>query len=394
MQRHSETHPWITFALPNLTDQWRTWQLFGEAASKCEHLAGSPVKPGTAQEMLQVSLIKGAHATTAIEGNTLSEDDVASIAAGTRTMPPSQQYQETEVVNVLHALRDLDDAIENNRPLPLNRQRICDINRMLLDGTDLAEGVVPGEVRSHEVIVGGGVYRGAPAEDCARLLDRLCAWLNGPDFSPADPDQQRAMGFTKAVMAHVYLAWIHPFGDGNGRTARLVEAQILAQSGFVPMPGINLLSDHYNKTRDKYYRLLNEASRREPTGDLRPFIHYAMQGFVDGIRGQIEKVRADQLDSAWRNHVFATTGDLPHTETTERRRALVFALSAGNPTPAAGIPRLTTELAFAYGPKSKKTVTRDLNALKSLHLIRKVGRGWVANQRIMEGFLPPVHAGE
>jgi len=87
-------------------------------------------------------------------------------------------------------------------------------------------------------------------------------------------------------------------------------------------------------------------------------------------------------------------GDLPHTETTERRRVLVFALSADNPTPAVGIPRLTTDLAFTYGPKSKKTVTRDLNALQALNLIRKVGRGWVSNQRIMEGFLPPVHAGE
>lgn len=52
----------------------------------------------------------------------------------------------------------------------------------------------------------------------------------------------------KAVVAHLYLAWIHPVGDGNGRTARLVEFQILLSSG-VPSPAAHLLSNHYNQTR-------------------------------------------------------------------------------------------------------------------------------------------------
>ena len=40
----------------------------------------------------------------------------------------------------------------------------------------------------------------------------------------------------RAMMAHLYLAWIHTFGDGNGRTARLLEFLILARSGKVPLP--------------------------------------------------------------------------------------------------------------------------------------------------------------
>ena len=78
----------------------------------------------------------------------------------------------------------------------------------------------------------------------------------------------------KAVVAHLYIAWIHPFGDGNGRTARLLELQILLGAGF-PVPTCQLLSNHYNQTRTEYYRELDLAShRRSPT----EFLVYALEG--------------------------------------------------------------------------------------------------------------------
>ncbi|WP_433223897.1 Fic family protein [Dactylosporangium sp. CS-047395] len=47
------------------------------------------------------------------------------------------------------------------------------------------------------------------------------------------------LAMIKAMLAHLYLAWIHPFGDGNGRTARLIESQLLLQAG-VPVPAANV----------------------------------------------------------------------------------------------------------------------------------------------------------
>ena len=91
-------------------------------------------------------------------------------------------------------------------------------NELILKGTQLREGVVPGKIRTESVVVGN--YRAAPAEDCEYLLDRLVAWLNGPIFVSSDPEIQFALILAKAVYAHLYIAWIHPFGDGNGRTAR------------------------------------------------------------------------------------------------------------------------------------------------------------------------------
>ena len=99
------THPWITF---EATDVNRVtpaeWMLLGEARSKCEHLAGVPLEPAVAQRLYIVTLVKGAVGTTAIEGNTLTEDQVLGIIEGSYKAPPSRQYQEQEVRNVIDAL--------------------------------------------------------------------------------------------------------------------------------------------------------------------------------------------------------------------------------------------------------------------------------------------------
>jgi Fic family protein len=100
------------------------------------------------------------------------------------------------------------------------------------------------------------------------------------------------------VVAHLCLAWIHPFGDGNGRTARLVEFQILLGAG-VPTPAAHLLSNHYNQTRTEYYRQLDRASKSG--GEIVPFIEYAARGFVDGLREQLHKIRDQQWDVSWRS---------------------------------------------------------------------------------------------
>ncbi len=60
-----------------------------------------------------------------------------------------------------------------------------------------------------------------------------------------------ATGVLKAIVAHLYIAWIHPFGDGNGRTARMVEFKICLSSG-IAVPAGHLLSNHYNETREAY----------------------------------------------------------------------------------------------------------------------------------------------
>ena len=361
--------------------------LVGEARSKCEHLAGAPLKPDVAQQLYGVTLVKGALATTAIEGNTLTEDQARGILDGSYKAPPSRQYQEQEVRNLLEALQGLHNQIVAGETIQLTSELICEFDRQVLKETQIRPGVVPGVIRTESVVVGS--YRAAPAEDCEYLLDMLVDWLNGPTFvNDDDPEIQFALTLAKAVYAHLYLAWIHPFGDGNGRTARLVEFAILAGCGYVPVPAAHLLSNHYNLTRDRYYRELDLASK--PGQTTLGFLSYAIEGFIDGIREAIAMVREQQIQVAWVNWVHERFALLPNTKASDRQRSLVLAMPMSKIVPRGDLEGLTPKIAKLYAGAGPRVLSRDLNRVENLDLISRRGRGYRANAEVVQAFLPPV----
>lgn len=252
----------------------------------------------------------------------------------------------------------------------------------------LTESVSPGLIRDYDV--GVGRYRGAPHEDCEYLLTKLCTWLNVEGLLPNE-ELKIASGVLKAIVAHLYLAWIHPFGDGNGRTARLVEFQLLLLSG-VPTAAAHLLSNHYNLTRTEYYRQLDLASKSG--GDVIPFIQYALQGLGDGLDEQLQTIRAQQFHVFWMNHVHSsfrqkvTPADL-------RRRQLVVDLSEETePVPIVQLRYVSPKIAEAYAGKTDRTIRRDLNALERMNLIRRSFEGVEIKRELMSAFLSPVIARE
>jgi Fic family protein len=395
---YQRSHPWLTFSLDLRSASFRTWLLLGEAASKCEHVHWALLRPDAANDLLQVYLVRGALATTAIEGNTLSEEQALGVANGTLRLPPSQEYLGREIENILAAFREIRDevfAVQPHAEIPLTVEKIKHYNRLILDDLDVEEGVEPGEIRTHSVVV--GTYRGAPAADCERLLSRLCRWLNSDDFRSEDAQLALPLAIVKAVVAHLYLAWIHPFGDGNGRTARLLELQILLSSGFA-MPTTQLLSNHYNATRSEYYRQLGAASA---TGSPLDFIHYAVEGFVDELRAQLDRIWSMQYADRWEQLVHQTFGEV-RSAPDRRRLRLVKDLSRISISPADGVGfpglkpvargelrHLSPQLAELYAGKTERTLTRDLDDLLRRELILRFEGGYVpASDRVL-AFMAP-----
>jgi len=332
-------------------------------------------------------LAKGVLATTAIEGNTLSEEQVNLLIEGKLNLPKSQKYLQQEIQNIIDVCnREAKQLLDPHRPQRgLSRELIQEYNRGVLNGLELSDGTVPGEIRTHSVVV-GNVYRGAPAADCEHLLERLCEWLNGNDFVPPEEELSIPFALIKAIVAHLYLAWIHPFGDGNGRTARLVEFHILFANG-IPLPAAHLLSDHYNMTRTEYYRELAKSSASG--GDVIPFIRYALQGFLDGIRKQIAGVRKQQMSVAWENYVFDCFRAVKSSPAQKRRRDLVFELTEhGDWADVSSVQMLTPHLAREYASAGDRMVQRDLNAVAKMGLIMRRHGKVKANKHIMQAFLP------
>lgn len=389
-REYLDTHPWINFdagAVRRLGPD--SWMRIGEAFALCSELMATPLIPAAAEELHRVALVRGAQATVAIEGNTLTVEQVDSIRAGTFSAPPSRQYQEREVRNVLDTFERVDQMVMADGDVRLSADLVCALNRRILDGVDPDAESPPGSIRTHSVVVGS--YRGAPARDCQFLLERLVDWLDSEHFRP-DPAQpgsthdRFALSVISALFAHLYIAWIHPFADGNGRTARMLEYLILARSGMVPLAAANLVADHFNLTRDRYYARLAAASTDR---DVVGFLSYGLEGLVDGLVDHSAAVRAQHLRLAWRSFVAETMSKFPTSPASERQHALVAALPGEHAVPRADLAGLTPQLAQLYARTGPRTLARDLNRLKNAGLIEIDQNGVRARIDLMTTFLLP-----
>jgi Fic family protein len=212
----------------------KTTNLLGQCYAYINSMLNIPIRPDHHRQLLIVSLNKGALATTAIEGNTLTEDDLAQIQSG-NDLEPSRKYQQQEVKNVLDAFNFiLEELVRKKSPEIITPELIRRFNEMVGKNIGEAFGGNPGQFRRRNVVV--GAYRPPSFEMVEGFVQKLCDWLMR-DFHYTH-EQNFDEAVLEAIVTHVYIAWIHPFADGNGRTARLLEFYLLMRLGFPALPRI------------------------------------------------------------------------------------------------------------------------------------------------------------
>ena len=116
-------------------------------------------------------------------------------------------------------------------------------------------------------------------------MEQLAAWINQYDDLPVP---------IKAGIAHYQFATIHPYYDGNGRTARLLTTLILHLGGY-DLKGLYALEEYYARTLDDYYTALTAGPSHNyylgrAGADITKWVAY----FIDGMAASFEKVR-DQM---------------------------------------------------------------------------------------------------
>lgn len=375
------SHPWITFALDSRRLGHIDWLNLGEAVGAVAQVADAPLDAKLAEDFRRIYLAKGALATTAIEGNTLSEPEALAAVEGTLTLPPSQQYLKTEITNIVDLSNELLESIRSGERVPFTVEHIAHWNAAILRGLELNRHVVPGTIRTIDVRV--GPYRPPAWQEAHPLLERLCEALREFEI----PEENRlAFVFLKAVFAHVHLAWIHPFGDGNGRIARLVEQAILLEGGF-PDVCCQLLSNHYDRTRHLYYLRLAESSTRKNGVDA--FYSYAIAGFVEQLAEQVETIRERHLEAIWFRYL---DDQFPESASfaTRRQRELARAVAhSARGVSLEEMPFLTPSLARTYashGSLSSRTLYRDVGSLVDRNLLIRDAGGVRANWGVVVAF--------
>jgi Fic family protein len=356
----------------------------GQCESIIRALRDTPIPPGRRRKLLSVSLKKGAQATTAIEGNTLTDEEIEKVDEGIK-LPPSKEYQEIEVSNILKALNILlKEVTSENKLKTISIDLIKRFNNLV--GKNLGQHfeAIPGKLRRNNVIV--AKYRAPDYQDVEYLLKKFCDWSVEEFHFKKSQDFMDTV--IQAIVTHVYIVWIHPFGDGNGRTARLLEFYILLRAGN-PDFASHLLSNFYNETRTEYYRQLNNTTK---TGDLSGFIAYAVQGYKDGLDNILNLIQKSQFVISWNNYiyeVFQTNKIKGKTDSlNKRRRNLILDIPIDKKINIDEILSLNVRIAAEYQILSRRTLMRDIKELIDLKLLETDGNNYWANIDLLKRYIP------
>lgn len=349
-------------------------KLLGQCEAYVESISSTPILPERYDKLMHVALLKGAQATTAIEGNTLSDEEINKMMRGEK-LAPSKEYQQIEVQNLLEALNSLlAEVVKNHFDELISVDLIKRFH--LLIGKNLGEHLqaIPGRLRENEVTVGS--YRCPDHRDVESLLHKLTYWLTD-EFHYNKGLQLFSEILIQAIVTHVYIEWIHPFSDGNGRTGRLVEFYILLRGGN-PDVTSHLMSNHYNQTRPEYYRLLEKARHDR---DLTSFIQYSLTGFRDGLKQTLDEIHLSQIEITWQKLIYDKFDEVRHTMKIDKfKRLRYLALeSIFRKFDPKDVADLSIGLAKQYSNVIPRTVQRDIEQLQSMEILIRQGNQVTAN---------------
>lgn len=240
-----------------------------EIQSIKDFIMNSPLVLETEVSLKRDALLKAAHHSTAIEGNTLSINQVEAIF---KTMEKtSQKKADQEVLNYLKVLKNLENYLENGK---ITEKTILhlheDITHYTLEYTYL-EGqyrIVPVHIINKE---GETVFTPPPVNSIKKSMANLVKWINNSEeLNPV----------IAAGILHYEFVRIHPFIDGNGRTGRVLTALYLHTRKF-DVDRMFTLDEYYDKNRPAYYSALNSVDQK--TQDLTLWLDYFTKGFKHSI---------------------------------------------------------------------------------------------------------------
>ncbi len=148
----------------------------------------------------------------------------------------------------------------------------------------------------------------------------------------------------------------------------------------------HLLSNHYNATRTKYYPQLDKSSRTG--GDITEFIHYALEGFVDGLKEEIGQIQAQQIKVHWINHIHNMFKGKKF-KTDERQKELMLELTRISAFHFSfeEIRHATSRIAEVYAGLNDITLKRDLADLLKAKLLIFADGEYALNIRVLEEYL-------
>lgn len=218
--------------------------------------------------------------TLAIEGNTMTLSMTRSVLETGMAVQGKSLLEHNEIQGLGDALHFINQSLLYKGMIDLD-----DVLTLHLHVFGHVQPIEAGRFRSSQVFVGD--YRPPPPENVPPFMKQFGDWLESREARTLHP-------IARAALDHYKLVWIHPFMDGNGRTARLLMNVRLMQNGYPPI--IIKVEE-----RHEYYQYLNEANN----GDVRQFVRF--------IAAITERTIDEYLDSTADSHLIRDAHRQPTT---------------------------------------------------------------------------------
>lgn len=264
--------------------------------------ANLPTDPVHLEWFRHRAWVRTVHGTTKIEGNTLSDIEVEDLLGG--TTPRVSRREALEILGSREAIAFVDD-IAARADVPVDEAVVRETHRRVL--ADIDALLTPGEYRRGEnrVIDASGqtIFTTPPSGDVPELMRSFGVWLREGTDDLSAP--------AAAAVAHLEFVAIHPFNDGNGRTARAL-ARLLLARGDLGFGGLVSLDGQLDHERATYFSAIATTTGRryEPGYDATPFVDYFVGTIVRATDHALARMRGlGQVLLAVRRPII--TGELP-----------------------------------------------------------------------------------
>jgi Fic family protein len=311
-------------------------------------LDAANLKEAWIRDMQSEALVLEAHHSTHIEGTQLTLPQAHGILAG-KSVKAVRADDRQELLNYKKAMDFVSAYL--GKKLEITEELIKEIHNILV--TDVRGGTLePGRYRTVQNYVLHSItktvmYTPPPPAEVPNLMQEFVEWLNQEsDMSPV----------LIAGISQFQFVNIHPFLDGNGRTARVLCSLILYQNGY-DFKRLFSLSEYYDKDRLTYYEVLQAVRRNNM--DFTGWLEY----FTEGLRSQLGEVKI-KGEKAIKRDVLHENLKEKVTLNQRQQTALDYLIEHNR------IDNATyRELCSAI----KRTATRDLTELVNLGLIERHG---------------------
>ncbi len=345
-----------------ITDKLATTLLRLEGAK--ERINALPITPTVLAGLRQTTELSSTHYSTLIEGNRMSEREVEKVIENKQHFP-GRERDEKEVKGYFRALAKVEALARKGHPLA--EDQIQNIHGFVMGAGKRNQRPTPyrtGQNVIKDSLTGRIVYLPPEAKDVPALMASLVDWLNRTKDEVPCP--------IRAAMAHYQFATVHPYYDGNGRTARLLTNLVLHIGGY-GLKGIYSLEEYYATNLQAYYAAIAVGpSHNYYLGRAKAEVTGWLDYFIEGVADAIAKVEEKAKAAATRSEVD-TSAVLRNLDPRQRNALTLFAkqnvITSGE---LAGLfnfaPRTARSLLQKWTPSGFLTVADPSNKARKYKL--------------------------